>query len=290
MAERMQLPSAEEVWRRYDATESQLTAPVSERMLDLAGIRPGMRVLDLATGRGEPAIRAAHRVGMSGSVVGVDPSACMLEMARARADREGLTNLELHARKAEALDELSRGEFDAILARWALTYFESPVAVLMATRRAMRPGASFVAAVWTEPDQVQYFSFPRRVLEQIAELPATDFESPGPFRYADQKRLEQDLAVAGFVVQRVEELTIPVMRADTAREFVTWCRLFVVGRILMNLPIEIEQAWEAKMLVEANRLLRDGPIMLTGTTRIVLARSRDELHASPTASSIDHSS
>ena len=44
----------EEIWRRYDGVESRLTAPLSERMLDLAGIRPGMRVLDLATGRGEP--------------------------------------------------------------------------------------------------------------------------------------------------------------------------------------------------------------------------------------------
>ena len=61
----------EEIWRRYDAVESRLTAPLSERMLDLAGIRPGMRVLDLATGRGEPALRAARRVAPDGFVVGV---------------------------------------------------------------------------------------------------------------------------------------------------------------------------------------------------------------------------
>ena len=44
--------SAEEDWRRYDRMEARLTAPLSERMLDLAGIETGMRVLDLATGRG----------------------------------------------------------------------------------------------------------------------------------------------------------------------------------------------------------------------------------------------
>ena len=52
----------EEVWREYDETELRLTAPLSERMMDLARLGPGMRVLDLATGRGEPAVRVARRV------------------------------------------------------------------------------------------------------------------------------------------------------------------------------------------------------------------------------------
>jgi len=73
----------EEIWRRYDGIESRLTAPLSERMLDLAGIRPGMRVLDLATGRGEPALRAARRVAPDGFVVGVELADGVLEMARA---------------------------------------------------------------------------------------------------------------------------------------------------------------------------------------------------------------
>ena len=51
----------EEIWRKYDQMEARRTAPLSERMLDLAGVAAGKRVLDLATGRGEPAIAAAHR-------------------------------------------------------------------------------------------------------------------------------------------------------------------------------------------------------------------------------------
>src|SRR5262245_49678800 len=79
-------------WRRWDETEARLTRPVSERMLDLAGIRAGMRVLDVASGRGEPAIPAAHRVGKSGVVLGIDNADGILEIARERARREGLTN------------------------------------------------------------------------------------------------------------------------------------------------------------------------------------------------------
>jgi ubiquinone/menaquinone biosynthesis C-methylase UbiE len=69
--------SAEEVWQSYDRMEARLTAPLSERMLDLARLGSGMRVLDLATGRGEPAIPASRAAGPSGSVLGIDISANM---------------------------------------------------------------------------------------------------------------------------------------------------------------------------------------------------------------------
>lgn len=78
-------PTLVEVWRRYDDDEHRLSAHVSECMLDLAGLRPGSRVLDIATGRGEPALRAAARVAPDGVVVGTDLSESMLEFARARA-------------------------------------------------------------------------------------------------------------------------------------------------------------------------------------------------------------
>src|SRR3954469_24742983 len=103
--------SLEEIWRRYAAFGSRLTASLSERMLDLAGVQAGMRVLDLATGRGEPALRAASRVGSQGSVLGVDLSGAMLRLAREAADREGLTNLDLREGDAESMDDIPSNHF-----------------------------------------------------------------------------------------------------------------------------------------------------------------------------------
>src|SRR4051812_33694982 len=119
--------SPEEVWRTYDQMEARLTAPLSERMLELAQLRPGMRVLDLATGRGEPAVSAAHRVSPTGSVVGVDISHTMLEMARARAQSEGVTNLELRVMDATSMQSLQTSSFDVALSRWGLMYMTSPL-------------------------------------------------------------------------------------------------------------------------------------------------------------------
>src|SRR3954470_10235850 len=92
-----------EFWRQHDEMEARLTRPVSERMLDMARVSAGMRVLDVACGRGEPALPAAHRVGAQGWVLAVDHVEGLLHIARERARREGLTNIEFRMGDAEAL-------------------------------------------------------------------------------------------------------------------------------------------------------------------------------------------
>ena len=75
--------------RLYDR-ERVLTAHVSERLLDAAGVGRGHRVLDVACGRGEPALRAAHRVGPAGRVVAVDVDPVVVRVCAARAAAAGL--------------------------------------------------------------------------------------------------------------------------------------------------------------------------------------------------------
>src|SRR5688572_29510313 len=144
----MKPATPEAAWRRYDEVESRLTGSVSERMLDLAGVRPGMHVLDIATGRGEPALRAARRVGERGSVLCVDHAEGVLRMARERADREGLSNIEFRMANAEALDDVPSRRFDVVTARWPLMYMRAPRSGLASAYRAAKPGGILVLAVW----------------------------------------------------------------------------------------------------------------------------------------------
>jgi SAM-dependent methyltransferase len=273
MTTRRPLLTAEEIWRTYDGVEQRLTAPVSERMLDLAELQPGMRVLDLATGRGEPAVRAAHRVGPTGTVLGVDIVEGLLQMARERAAREGVSNLDLRAVNAESLEGVPAAHFHATLARWGLMYLDSPVAALAAARRAMVPGGVLVAAVWAEPERVSYFTLPRRVLGRYRALPPIDPEAPGTFRYADPGRLHRDFAAAGFTIAHIEEREVAVMEAETGAELVAWARAFGLTRLLNDLPEEIQQAWEADLVEETEPLRKDGLVRLGGVTRIVVASS-----------------
>ena len=92
-----------EGWKRWWPTFERAAQMVNDRLVELAGVRAGNRVLDIATGSGEPALTAARAVGQSGRVVAVDMSPGMLAIARERIDAAGLTNVELVESDAESL-------------------------------------------------------------------------------------------------------------------------------------------------------------------------------------------
>jgi ubiquinone/menaquinone biosynthesis C-methylase UbiE len=264
------LLDAEAIWRRYDGVESRLTAPLSERMLDLADLRPGMRVLDLATGRGEPALRAARRVGPEGFVLGVDVSEPMMRMARERAEREGLGNLELRVADAELLEDLPAGHFHVATVRWGLMYMDAPVAALQRARRALVPTGVLVAALLAEPERVSWYTLPRRLLGRHAEV--QDPDAPGPFRHAALEHVAQDFQRAGFVLDHVEEMDVSVFEAETAEEIVAWVRAFGLTKLLDELPEADQRAWEGRLMQEMERRREGKWMRLGGVTRIVRAR------------------
>lgn len=265
--------SLEAIWRRYDADEARLSAPLSQRMLDLARLQPGMRVLDLGSGRGEPAIPAARRVAPAGEAWGVDPDARMLAMARARADGEGVDNLHLRAVPAETLAGVPERAFDAVLARWVLMYLDDPVEALRAARRALGPGGVLAAAVWGAPERVDYYTLPRAALSGLMALPPIDFDVPGTFRFADPARLRGALESAGFAQIHEERFEVSVMEAASEAELVAWARAFGMSRLLAGASDALNQAWESAFLRAASPLWRDGRIRLGGESRVVVAQA-----------------
>jgi ubiquinone/menaquinone biosynthesis C-methylase UbiE len=267
-----EMGSLADALRKYDAIESRLTAPVSERMLDLANLRPGMRVLDLASGCGEPALRAARRVGASGSVLGVDISEALLARAREKAQRDAISNVELRVANAEAPEGLASESFDAATARWGLMGMRSPMLALANVRRVLQPGAPFVAAFWAEPERVPWAMLARRVLARYRPVPWIDPEAPGAFRYADLSRIERDLDTAGFTLEHVEEIFVPVIEAATGAGIATWVRDFGLMPLAAELPESEHAAYESDLAHEAEQFCTDGVIRLGGVTRIVVAR------------------
>src|SRR5215813_2863994 len=98
-------------WKKWWPTLEESLQAVSDRLVELAEIRDGQRVLDVGSGSGEPAVTAARRVGLGGSVVATDQSPQMLEIGRQRAAALGLRNLEFQEMDSEAL-EFSESSFD----------------------------------------------------------------------------------------------------------------------------------------------------------------------------------
>ena len=118
--------------------QGQLFAQATEDVLTSAGLKPGMRVLDIGCGVGDVSLLAARIVGREGSVQGVDRSDDALEMARQRAFANGISWVRFDNADINALrvDE----PFDAVTGRFILLYFADPVAVLNNLIRLVRPG------------------------------------------------------------------------------------------------------------------------------------------------------
>ena len=266
------IPSPEEFFRRYGELESRLTAPLSERMLDLAGVGPGTRVLDLATGPGEPALRAARRVAPDGLVVGVDLDDRVLQIAREKAGQSGISNLDLRAADAAVSHQVPSNFFHAVTVRWGLMYMSAPVAALANALEALLPSGVLVAALWAEPERVAYHALPRRLLERYRAVAAVDPEAPGPFRYASLAQITRDFAAAGLSLDHVEEMEVTVFQSATETEMVEWVRAVGLTRLLNELSEDNQRGWEQDLVGELRRLSVGGLMRLGGVTRIVRAR------------------
>lgn len=255
--------------------EVRLSTPLSERMLELGRVGAGQRVLDVATGRGEPAIRAAHRVGSHGSVLGIDVDASMLAMADERARAEGVGNLELRVADANTV-ELPASTFDAVLARWCLMYLDAPRHAMRSIRDALVDDGVFVAAVWAEPERVPYMTLPRRVLSRWCDVPAFDLEAPGVFYYADVDRLRTDVAAAGMRVVAIEDLDVPLVHAADDAELIAWVSAFSgLSKWLAPMAAAQRRAWEDAVVHEVKAADPAGERRLGGVTHLVAA-VRDE--------------
>src|SRR5215475_15903167 len=136
---------AAEGWRS-GATARAFLGPITERMLDLAGIGSGHHVLDVAAGTGEQTLMAARRVGPHGFVLATDIADRMLAYLDETARNEGLTNVQTRLMDARLL-ELERDSFDAAICRLALMLIPERHKALTAIHRALKAGARFAAVV-----------------------------------------------------------------------------------------------------------------------------------------------
>jgi SAM-dependent methyltransferase len=116
--------------------QGRLFDPLTRRLLQQAGLAPGMRVLDLGSGAGNVARLAAALVGPNGAVVGLEQDPAAVELARRRTDA---ANVEFRVGDVQTLEGVEDG-FDAVIGRLVLMYLTDPVAALRRAVTRVRPG------------------------------------------------------------------------------------------------------------------------------------------------------
>ncbi len=255
-------------WKKWWATFERGAGPLSEAVVAAAGVASGHRVLDLATGIGEPAVTAAKRVGPSGRVIAADLSPQMLAIAAERAASHGLTNVETKVVDGDLVDFAAQS-FDAITVRWGLMFFEKPGESLKRLKALLKPGGQLAAAVWAEPSRVPMLAIPAATVRAVLKLPPPP-PGPGPFALCDEPALKKLVEEAGFRDVKTQRLPV-AFDFESTREYVAMMQdcAAPINLLLAAHPVEVRaRAWSA--VEEAARAyLKDGRVRLTSESILV---------------------
>src|SRR5262249_43004697 len=186
---------------------------VSERLVEMAGVEAGHRVLDVAAGYGEPALTAARLVGGRGGVVATDISEGMLAFGRERAAAAGIANIEFIQSDAISLD-LPEASFDAALSRWGLIFEPDGEAAAARIRAFLKPGARMAISSWGPPDRVPFLAVPMITAMQRVNAPPPPPGTPGPMSRPTPQAIGGLLEGGGFSDVEVEEASVSIEAAS----------------------------------------------------------------------------
>ncbi len=212
---------SEEYYRDYTRRtwdeSSRSYIPIMERFApfhsDLVGRlspRPGERVLDMASGPGEPAIAVARRVAPTGRVLGVDLSERMVELATQRSRAEQVPSVEFRVMDCTRL-ELPDASFDAVTSAFGFQIFTDPERAAAEARRVVRPGGRIAVCLWGTAERVPFLEVLIGPMLEHAEPDETGY-LPTPYETGGPGEMVRFLETAGFD-RAVEVRTSHVLRA-----------------------------------------------------------------------------
>ena len=200
-------------WARHADYADARAAQSAERMLELAQVGTGDRVLELACGPGGLGFAAAERVGPAGEVVLTDVAEEMTAIAAARAAELGLGNVAFRRLDLEHIDEPD-ASYDVVLCREGLMFALEPDRAVAEIRRVLRPGGRAAVAVWAARERNPWLGLIMDVVSAHTGAPVPPPGIPGPFALGDPGALRRLLGDAGFADRRLGALSVPLRTAS----------------------------------------------------------------------------
>ena len=244
--QRQQWNQAAAGWQKWSELIDRAASGISERLVELAGVEPGSRVLDVAAGYGEPALTAARAAGAEGSVVATDISAEMIAIGRERAAAAGLENVEFIESDAAGL-EFPAQSFDAALSRWGIIFEPDGEAAAARVRGFLKPGGRMAISSWGSPERVPFLAIPMRTAMERLEVPPPPPGTPGPLSRPTPDAIGGLLSAAGFSDVEVEEADVTFEWASP-EEFTRFLKEIAppLNAIIDPHPPEVrEETWAA---------------------------------------------
>jgi ubiquinone/menaquinone biosynthesis C-methylase UbiE len=248
-----------------------LFAPWSAHLIRVANVQLGERVLDVACGTGIVARQIAPRVGLQGTVIGLDHNPNALSVAGAAAEREGLA-IEWHTGSAEQLP-FPDGSFDLIMCQFGLMFFTDQHKALTEMHRVLRAGGRVVVSVWQGLERHPFY----QTLDAVSRQHLGKSSVQAIFSLGDSNELRQLLTDAGFQQVEVEPASITA-RYSNPEEFIVW----EIGvdpdetPTLQSLDAPTQQAILAAvrqdMQTALHEVTQDGQVVLPSHAHVVHAK------------------
>jgi ubiquinone/menaquinone biosynthesis C-methylase UbiE len=228
-----------EAWDRiapgYDRTNTPTQLWLGQEGLRRAGVRPGMKFLDVAAGSGALSIPAAR---LGAQVLAVDQSAAMLELLTARARSEGL-EIRTRAMDGHAL-ELDDRSFDVAGSQFGVMLFPDMPKGVREMSRVVVPGGRVLVTAYGDPHKIDFLGFFVGAVRSVRP----DFEGPPseppplPFQLQDPARLRQVLVECSLLDVHVDTVTesTEFRTGDELWDWIVWSNP-IVESILAELRV-----------------------------------------------------
>jgi SAM-dependent methyltransferase len=207
-------------WEKHRETIRQMFAPVTQALVEDGQIGSGHVVLDIATGPGEPALTVAGLVGPTGKVFAIDPIPEMVAAARRAADRLALRNVQFDVAFADQLP-FPADTFDAVISRFGVMFFPSPVDGVGEMLRVLKPGRKVALAVWHFAGNNPFHYALSRVIDRYVESPPLAPDALDAFRFATPGKLRTILMEAGAISVSERLLRFTIQAAVPVEDFWT---------------------------------------------------------------------
>jgi enediyne biosynthesis protein CalE5 len=259
-------------WEKWDRFFDEQMAFLNHRLVADARLRSGLRVPDLGSGTGYPALLAAQTVGSDGTVIGIDLAEQMLNAAQRKASSLRLSNVTFRTGDVTTLP-FEAASFDAVTSRFCLMFLPEIQKAIVEIGRVLKPGSWLSAAVWSAPDKNAYLTTPLAVIKQFLDLPPPDPTTPGIFRLAKPGELMSMLQEAGFV-DVVEEEYLAEVRFPSGEEY--YQSLMDIAAPIQNLFARLSEQQQTdarhRIVTSISEYRRADGIALPIAVRMVAAR------------------
>ena len=251
-------------WVEMQDVLDRMLAPFEARLTADAFPGPGRRVLDVGCGAGATTLAMARRLGPDGLALGVDISAPLIAAASARAAAEGLDGAAFVAADAQTY-RFEPGDFDAVISRFGVMFFEDPEAAFANIRRGVRPGGTLTFVAWRSPMENPFMiTGAQAAAPFLPQMPRPEPNAPGQFGFADGERVRRILEASGWRDVEVAPLDLPCTVAEAdLMTYVT--KLGPAGQALR----EADAATKAKVADALDSAFR--PFVQDGAARFTCA-------------------